>query len=430
MTEKVEYMGYWFLPNNPENKVAGKLTFLPNDKIVLELFGGFGEQHDDPMLDFFEKENFLPIIHGITSDAKEITLMNGYASGTCNFSAPFPVIRYNCRYMLVGIWLSDIEALSFDKLKISFSELNDWIGQSIIKYNNDNSGINFSLSTREQFTEDVPIDNDTTLSLVGYGPHRIERFISVFSTKTYCEFTCTNGKKSLTSLLDNTAWNFKQFLSLATLSPVTYSDITLYSNDIFQELDNDRKYIHPIKLYYIEHNPPTTAKIDRLNFLFDYLNIREDFPVIIKKWYAEAKALDIIRERLLSSIHYTVFDSTVFLIIVQALEGYCKKFVDKNKHLREHIEGIILSFSDIECIQEYQKHLDIAAIVDSRNYYTHLYLTSNKAKILEEEELFSQTMILRVVLICCVLRVIGFENSKINEVFNKCQNRRIKISLT
>ena len=67
---KLEYKGYWYLPSFPQNKVAGILTYYPNEKIVLELIRSF----DDSLPVLFEnKEEFL--IYGTTSDAKEITLL-------------------------------------------------------------------------------------------------------------------------------------------------------------------------------------------------------------------------------------------------------------------------------------------------------------------------------------------------------------------
>ena len=41
LDQKLEYKGYWYLPSSPEKKIAGNLTYYPNEKIVLELFGGF-----------------------------------------------------------------------------------------------------------------------------------------------------------------------------------------------------------------------------------------------------------------------------------------------------------------------------------------------------------------------------------------------------
>ena len=67
---KQEYGGYWYLPSEPEQKVAGIVTYYPNEKIILELIGAFNEEIEAL---FSEKEE--PVIHGITSDAKNISLI-------------------------------------------------------------------------------------------------------------------------------------------------------------------------------------------------------------------------------------------------------------------------------------------------------------------------------------------------------------------
>lgn len=33
--EKLECKGYWWLPNNPNETIAGVLTYIPNEKILL-----------------------------------------------------------------------------------------------------------------------------------------------------------------------------------------------------------------------------------------------------------------------------------------------------------------------------------------------------------------------------------------------------------
>lgn len=47
LNEKLECKGYWWLPSKPENKIAGILTYTPNEKIKLELIGSFDSKHID-----------------------------------------------------------------------------------------------------------------------------------------------------------------------------------------------------------------------------------------------------------------------------------------------------------------------------------------------------------------------------------------------
>ena len=54
------YKGYWWLPENPDEKVAGTLTVLTDGTLVLELYGAFGLEEDG--VDFKMKDN--PAIFG------------------------------------------------------------------------------------------------------------------------------------------------------------------------------------------------------------------------------------------------------------------------------------------------------------------------------------------------------------------------------
>ena len=62
LDKKLEYKGYWFLPSSPEKKVAGILTYSPNDEIILELIGCF----DESLSSLFEQQEEM-VIHGKTS---------------------------------------------------------------------------------------------------------------------------------------------------------------------------------------------------------------------------------------------------------------------------------------------------------------------------------------------------------------------------
>ena len=97
LEQQLEYKGYWYLPSSPDKKIAGILTYYPNDKIVLELIGCF----NDSFISLFEY-NEEEVIYGKTSDAKDITLLQCHQSGTANFSAEFPIVKYSCNYIVIG----------------------------------------------------------------------------------------------------------------------------------------------------------------------------------------------------------------------------------------------------------------------------------------------------------------------------------------
>ena len=66
-----------------------------------------------------------------------------------------------------------------------------------------------------------------------------------------------------------------------------------------------------------------------------------------------------------------------------------------------------------------QIEIDIEAVVDSRHYYSHFLPHSSKPKKLEGFALVDQAKKLQMLLVCCVLSFIGFDNSLINAVLRK-----------
>ena len=122
MTDKIEYKGYWFLSGKPDDKVAGVLTYIPKEKIELELIGGFSNSLEDIILDFKETE----IIHGFTSDAKKITLASCLPSISKNSSSSFPITKYDCGYLIIDKHLNRFDDLSFNKATVLFPQLTYW----------------------------------------------------------------------------------------------------------------------------------------------------------------------------------------------------------------------------------------------------------------------------------------------------------------
>lgn len=90
LDQKLEYKGYWYLPTEPDGRVAGVLTYYPNEKIILELMGCFGE-FSWSLLTKREEE---PVIFGRTAEGKDITLINSIRSLKINSGADFPLVRY------------------------------------------------------------------------------------------------------------------------------------------------------------------------------------------------------------------------------------------------------------------------------------------------------------------------------------------------
>lgn len=430
MREKFEYKGYWYLPSDPDNKVAGILTYIPYECIRLDLFGTFEES----AIDFFTSSKAgKDIIWGITSDAHEITLINcSSGGGSYNFSCPFPITKYSVLYCLDGIHIENFVDKRFSWSNIVMPELTIWSHPSAIKlmldYNENGKpnriGVSGNYDEIKEPIASVGINESTTLSIsrnFSFDESNY-RLNPTFQQTTYLQIK-KSSKSSISDFISDIAL-FEQFISLASLSTIKASNVCLFDEENYQELDNNEKILHPIQLFYVQRDLEL-KKTETPDFLIFYSQIRDIFPEIIKRWYGEeSKKMAPIRVHMIKSVkRKNVFDSTDFLIVIQAIEGFCTRF-RKEQNLSKMLEDITFEFNDIVKVK--QSKIDIKATVDSRHYYSHFMEPSKKPNKLDGIDLFNLTEKLRVLLICCLLNFVGIKNERINELLNKSNNSRLE----
>jgi len=130
-----------------------------------------------------------------------------------------------------------------------------------------------------------------------------------------------------------------------------------------------------------------------------------------------------IRYHLIASIKQKkIFTSLDFLILVQSLEGYHRRFIQKKikvpkgeSELKLRLNELIQIFNSIDWIKN--KPINLLHVVNSRNYYSHFF--ERNENVLDGKELYFLTEQLRILLICCVLNLIGLEIPLINKLLNK-----------
>ncbi len=443
LDHKIEYKGYWFLPNDPGNAVAGILTYYPNEKILLELIGCFGEVS----FELFNKSVTEDIIYGKTDDAKEITLLQSFRSLQLNFDAEFPIVRYTSSCMIIGKFINSLDEKCQYSLIASIPELSLWCQPNALhslmrfdkKGNSNRIELSFStgFQSKETTIDSTAIDSNTTIKIkqgVFYDGDYLEPKIRQHS---YLEI-CKKKKCSLRELFSN-LFMYEQFLSLATLSIVKCSKIMLKDKKLFQQIENAKFYreIYVIRPFS-ERKNLQSIKSKSFKFLFDYSTIKNSYSSVLQKWYNEPEELAPIRFHLIGSLEKRQVHSSIdFIVLIQALEGFYRRFRNR-KYRKKHnmpdenysklfpmLESLINEFSDIDLIK--QCNINIDAVVDSRIYFSHFMPKSPNSKAIDGWELYEQTIRIRILLICCVLSLFGFTNKQINEIFTKSDSDVLKL---
>lgn len=424
--ENFESKGFWWLPNQMNERIAGILSFKADESATLELIGTLDSSRT-PFDGIFESRAY-DVILGVNENGIAITLLKCFLTNDHrNTRCDFPITVYSAQYILVGQHLNSADDKLFNRCEVELPSLTRWCFPALITSDfkrqhkthlPKSMGLSVDCSKLNQAIDSVEIEElGINISLLPqiritwdiYAPQTSQQTILVVES---------SEKKSLFSFLHN-VHIFKEFLTFATLANVEETKFTLQHKNLSPEHQNDEEKSETISLYYIEYDT-NKKKQSKDRSLFNYDLIKNDFHNIIRKWYLESNSIAPIRSHLIQSIRPKKnFSSIDFLIVFQAIEGYMIRFLYGDTGVKNNLNKLIKEYSDIQDLN--CDKIDVDAVVESRNYYSHFMLKSKKPKTLEGYELFCQTRKLQDLLICCMLSFIGLDHDKINNLIINSQ---------
>lgn len=201
LSEEFELKGYWWLPYNPDYKVAGILKYTPG-KILLELIGSL--KGDTDTLDFLINTEKTDLIYGIDSEAQEVTLLTCFLSSSINLSSPFALSNYSCSFAVIGKYVQSLDEVCHYNAFVRIPELSYWCFPSLLKssFEFDDTRNNIQKTKWEIDCKDykqpisqVVIDDNSEFRLMGtteYGVGRMD-FRPNVEQYTYIELSNPNG---------------------------------------------------------------------------------------------------------------------------------------------------------------------------------------------------------------------------------------------
>ncbi len=434
-----EYKGKWWLPERPDNKVAGILYYKPSEEFRLELIGSFDTENDDSIAAIFsaKKED---VIHGQASDGTNISLFDSHCHIAHIGKADFSTVVYKARAIAIGMHLDGLDDKRFFKAAVKIPELSYWLYPAALQqmYRDTDNGHGIYIAMESQKEEEREVAKTEVKKGLKICLCRNASFQGGdFSFKpTFEQFTSLQIESTSDISMQDmyiAAVRFERFMSLATMREVGYTDLQVYSKEYFFTVGKEKVHYKPVSIDTTFHQRPCEKKIEKFKFLFDYEQVAEIYPKAIKKWFANDWKFDAIRGHFLDSIEYHgAFSYINFLIVIQAVEGYgnryLKKSVDaykkslpegtKTKKLHNILTTVFRMFTDVKVINQ---STDLDAIVETRNYHSHL-LSQRGKKWVDGLELYDLTDELRKVLICCIMSYLGFPNKMIDQLTTDTNN--------
>jgi hypothetical protein len=425
-------MGYWNFDSDSDNLYSGNLN-VGND-ISLTLLGC----HSIPNEPF--------IIHGTTTEGKEVTLLNCYVSKRQMSMPGIPQVEISADYYFSGHHF-DFDTFKFESAVITFSDLDKWVDiGGFEKVENEDDFY------RAKYKSPLPIsffkDKDVNFSFVfsGFIPFGLPKHHLEINQKTLLEI------KHQGSFDLHNFWNYlsqiKSFLTIAYFSEPGIKHI------IFTHAQNEIEFI-----FRGQFEDEIKEKKSKYDFLFLYKDIQESLPEIFAKWVDLNLFIGPVIDTLEESFRKrTILVENKFLNIIQGIETFHRRIKPNEKTPREihkkRINEILdlcpnehndwlkdrLSFSNeptlherlcnlfLEIEDEIKNHLFknwekiIVDSKNSRNYYTH-YDKSLEKKALKGAELHYLTQRLKIFLLIVVLKETGISSKQIKKIITEGSRR-------
>lgn len=456
MIEELEIKGLWWLPEKPDLKLPGTLTFSPYKGFSLEVQGSFKERG--------EMHKFLipDIILGFSHQGKEITLYKCFERSSKMHLPGIPETLFSVNVGFIGVHFAQLSEMKFKKISVRYNYLDEWLNIS---------GFNITPNLKEKSVEikyklpapiEINLRNGLKILLeVKANMPSISIAQKEACIKQEAFFTLEFPTETTFEDVHKFIYIFQNLLSLLT-SEIVYPIKILGNSENAVKIIENKKFYEPIEIIYQLSLSQVKSKksVHPFDMLYPYISIKNKTEIIFNNWLEKAEILRPIYDLYFGTIYsgdmYLEFQ---FLSLVMALEVYHRRMIRNedipSKEHEERIKQILTNTPDkyrnwlkekltysnepslgkrIKEIYGMLKNIGyvtdlipkkkdfVYKVVNTRHYFVH-YDQSLEDKALKGTDLYWFIQKLKVLVEICLLKEIGFLDTEIDNIF---QQRKYK----
>ena len=465
--ESFDYSGYWWLPENEENKYFGNLSFSHNEGLRLEMFGSFALDALEPgtSMSIGEIKQY-PVIKGITREGKYLTLFDCDSAGLALSAPGFPSEKFIASYAFEEANPSSKSSPStkFRGVFIQFTYLPDWIGFSGIRENvlfDEETKLLDRLEVIYRPADEIIADLGQARIAIVEGYSSRSDLVQGVSLKPNMLLEIDIDERiSFQEWYSQFVIPLRDFFTLATRRHNAVTSLALFSNVDGGEPREGVPKISPTKVYYRQPSAKGTRHPKTLydhDMLFGFSDVKEEFYQVLGDWLVKR-----VEFRSTMDLFFAVESSigtyleNDFLNFTQALEVYYRKRFRTTVNpeiVREH-EAKKKAVIDIvpeeyrewlskrleidnqlklnERLLELFKHTEAVTsklitsgdkfcrrVTKTRNFLVHY---SGKLRdVMEGEELFRAAQSLSYMTQVCLMLELGLSEERIVKLFERNQ---------
>ena len=459
--ENFDVKGEWWLPNSPDKKVIGTLSFKSGDSIKLEISGSFlGVDH------FRSKRDFNPeLILGLTNDGEKFTLFQNMEIHRGSSSrGGTGIVKYITNYLFLGGHFASSNEMQFSSCAVNYSYLEEWIGKlpfktEILWEGEKFAGEKACYTLTEGFEASIPYLDATVSVWHGLSNKGDDAFRELLWEHT-AHLNINPDKPRSFDWFWKVCFELRNLLSLFIGRPVYQKKINL-SVEI-ESVNGEQPKREYVYLYFTQWAQQIEKRIHPMDILVRLTDIDENISSIIDSWFSKTEKLSAVYELYFGAMYgQRMYNHLHFLTLMQALETYHRHtgegaYVTESDYekvfsalvsaippntplpLKESLKGRLKYGNEYSLRKRVKNLLDelsesclrlvtdnpesfIKSIVDTRNYLTH-YTDELKTKALEGTDLYNANLRLKILLTTLLLKELGLEEEKIAELLSRNSN--------
>lgn len=465
LSEPIEKPGFFWLPEDDQNKLPGILRISESGEITLTV-----NYFYEPHLSLLKKrplgyppkggkDRDLNRIVGII-DNDLVTLDEClYGKWNTSLSGGVSTSTIHAKYAFFGANYRKGEEVTFSNLTFSVDGLDEWLSISGLKVEPDWEKKNVSVLFRPP--EEIALNLPDGMGLKFTFQGTLPSFPIVTEAKITQRAYISLISKKLRPIKDflDVVFKLHNFLCFAIDKPVSIDSITGYSSEITLEIGNGEKVEIPIKVYgHSGSYSETKLEVHRHDMLFGYGDVAEQLEEILTEWiknYESSEPAFNLYFSTKSGVHE--YMESIFLSLCRGIETLHRRnsqdtqmsedefsdlkdeilnaIADKKQKrwieekmryanelsLRKRMKQMIEPFKELFGNSKNKRGLFIGKIVDTRNYLTH-YDRSLESKVAGGEDLWKLRLKLEALFQLHFLRLIGIDANTIESIVNENRN--------
>ena len=371
--------GIWWLPDAPEKRLAGTLTFDKENGGTLNIVGAF----IDHIQNYIDRKTLNPsVILGKTTDGELTTLIECHSIGSkviISSIEPPQSSTFSVTAILLGEHFATLEDVKFNSIEARYRHLDQWL--EISGFETIRSPKGLTVNYNHPKTESFSLSD--SLSLAIFFKTKVDEQTrpqteSTISQKAFLRIK-SNILRHINDFTDDLIC-VSQFLSLGVRHAVILLDL---SGNIDGEVTKE------VQIFYVPPNADqfydVILSIDRM--LFPYSFVKDDFQSYIWKWYSIKDEFKPIIESFFSiRSNPSSYPRHKFLSYMQAIESYHRKKFS-GKLIADELYNLSLKPALIKTIEEKLNSDDKDNFVRKLEYLNEFSLR-NRLKELFASEMF------------------------------------------